>query len=101
MVNNCENPQYGEAVVLFKKSIKKIDVYAAVATRNRTQDGSTLLDEDVMYTVASDNIQKVEVRSPVLSQCLSLLSSDIDRKIELVHSYRKLELHTNQYLRQQ
>jgi hypothetical protein len=45
--------------VLFKKSIKKIDLYAAVATRNRSQDGSTLLDEDVVYTVPNDNGQKL------------------------------------------
>lgn len=100
-MNIAESPQYGEAVILFKKSIKKVDMHAAIATRNRSQDGSTLLDEDVVYTVPVDPSQKAEVRSAVLAQCLSLLSSEVDRKVELVQSSRKIDFHASQYLRQQ
>lgn len=83
-INLSESVQNPELVLLFKKGMKKVDISQSILSRNRSQDGAYLLDEDPIYTIAADPsaiLQKSDNRCQQLNYCLTLLGADFDRKV--------------------
>lgn len=70
--------------------MKKVDIQSSIVSRNRSQDGSILVDDDTLYTVPVDiNQPRPETRCTQLQHCLTMLGGWADRKQEIIPTYKR------------